>query len=272
MNVSRRGLAFTAGWEGVRLQKYDDGGPGRGSCTIGVGHLIHPGPCDGRPSEAPFNAGLTMAQALDLFERDAAAYAATVERAITVPMKQPQFDALFDFHYNTGSIYDIAPIVNTLGDPCAQMSLYVHAFGFIGPLPALVRRRREECILYHADYPSDGGDALIRLNRVSTFHHGRALPKGNYLVNVDIDFPGVPADARMIRVEPFVRVGGPLVLYDAGSWELYAGQVLPPARTAQIDVAIGPIAEPPLNGARGFRLRAGGALTLDDLGIVGYSL
>lgn len=111
-------------------------------------------------------------------------------------------------------------------------------------------------------------DDMKRLNGKSAFFHGKSLPAGDYVVNVDLDFPGIPPTAARIRVEPVLSAGG-LVVRDAnGAW---AGPVLPPARSAQIDVFIGAISDPPLNGARGFRMSVVGAtVMLDDLGIVGY--
>ncbi len=58
MNLSDEGAAFTARWEGKRNQLYNDT---LGHCTIGIGHLVHHGPCNGSEPEE-FKRGLTDEQ------------------------------------------------------------------------------------------------------------------------------------------------------------------------------------------------------------------
>ena len=69
MRVSDSGLRFIADHEGTVLRLYNDPA---GHCTIGVGHLVHLGHCDGRGSEQPFLQGITEAQALQLLREDVA--------------------------------------------------------------------------------------------------------------------------------------------------------------------------------------------------------
>jgi len=154
MDVSENGLRFIAMWEGLRLTKYDDGGAGKGNCTIGFGHLIHTSPCDGRASEAEFSGGLTADGALRLFRKDVQRYVDGVNQHTKVALNQNQFDAMVDFAYNcgwqtyawgNGGLPAIAPVVNARGDVCAAIMRHV--------LPAwategLTRRRREECKLF----------------------------------------------------------------------------------------------------------------------------
>ena len=56
MHCSSMGLAHIGKFEGLRLKLYNDPG---GHCTIGVGHLVHLGPIDGRASETPFKNGIS---------------------------------------------------------------------------------------------------------------------------------------------------------------------------------------------------------------------
>ena len=63
LSISDAGLEFITGHEGLRLELYNDPA---GHATIGVGHLVHLGPIDGRASEAPFANGITRAEAMDL--------------------------------------------------------------------------------------------------------------------------------------------------------------------------------------------------------------
>jgi len=80
----------------VVLSSYRDSA---GILTIGVGHTA----AAGAPKPHP---GLmfTLDQAIRLFREDIRRYEAGVEQAVTVPLKQYEFDALVSFHFNTGAI------------------------------------------------------------------------------------------------------------------------------------------------------------------------
>ena len=94
MELSDDGCRFIARHEGIRLKVYPDTA---GKPTIGIGHLIRPG--------EDFSAGITEAQAFDLFRADAAEAVAAVNRLVTVPLNQHQFDSLVDFTFNEGQIH-----------------------------------------------------------------------------------------------------------------------------------------------------------------------
>lgn len=159
MHISQHGLQFLEGWEGIRLFKYDDGGPGKGNCTIGIGHLIHLGPCQGWASEQPFNGGITKQQAYELLKKDIVSYEEVVKRFCRVNLTQNQFDALVDFCYNTGGgyprvwefvnnrwdLWQILPFTATTGagitDPVVAAQV----------TSALKRRRAQECELFYKE-------------------------------------------------------------------------------------------------------------------------
>src|SRR5437868_13456837 len=64
---SDAGLRFIGRFEGFRGTLYDDPA---GNCTIGFGHLVHPGPTNG--SEPPeLCAGITRQRAVELLRADA---------------------------------------------------------------------------------------------------------------------------------------------------------------------------------------------------------
>jgi GH24 family phage-related lysozyme (muramidase) len=83
------------------FDEYDN--DGACNCTGGIGHLIHPGPCDGRDSETPFN-HMTKAQALKQLRIDIANAEAYVREHVYYPLNQAQFDALVDLVFNLGKI------------------------------------------------------------------------------------------------------------------------------------------------------------------------
>src|SRR3990172_5712579 len=75
MRTSDAGLVFVAKWEGVVNQLYNDDwkplATSEGNCTIGVGHLVHLGPCTyADPSEFQFFNGVTDEQAIELMRQD----------------------------------------------------------------------------------------------------------------------------------------------------------------------------------------------------------
>lgn len=90
MNLSSAGIAALEGREGVELRAYPDT---RGIPTIGVGHT---GP------EVHLGLVWTQAQVDAAFEADVAWAEAEVNRCVTVPITQNQFDAFVSFTFNIG--------------------------------------------------------------------------------------------------------------------------------------------------------------------------
>ncbi len=91
--LSDQGVSFIARHEGLKEKPYDDS---VGNCTVGVGHLLHMGRCNGT------EAALSTSEALDLFKKDAASRVEVVNRLVTVDLTQTQFDALVSFVFNVG--------------------------------------------------------------------------------------------------------------------------------------------------------------------------
>ena len=153
-NVSARGLAFIASFEGCVLHPYDDGGPGRGNATIGVGHLIHYGLVTA--ADMRRYAGFTRGQAMSLLRADAAHAVAAVDQ-LGLRFSQPEFDALCSFAFNCGGgslAGGIARNLHASNDQAAMNVLreYVHGPGGV-VMAGLVRRRNAEANLFlHGTY------------------------------------------------------------------------------------------------------------------------
>ena len=94
MKTSPAGRKVLAQREGRRLKAYRDSVD---VWTIGIGHTAAAGP----PKVVP---GLTITEAEcdAIFARDLAAFEASVEAAVKVPLAQHEFDALVSFCYNIG--------------------------------------------------------------------------------------------------------------------------------------------------------------------------
>ncbi|HEX6246349.1 MAG TPA: peptidoglycan DD-metalloendopeptidase family protein [Nocardioidaceae bacterium] len=142
--LSASGARMIGEFEGFRGELYDDPA---GHCTIGYGHLVHKGACNGS-EPAAFKKGLTQAEARRLLREDARPAGDAVNRLVTVPLSQAQFDALTSFVYNLGAgslaesqllrrlnagEYDAVP---------TELAKWVNAGG--KKLPGLVKRRAAE--------------------------------------------------------------------------------------------------------------------------------
>lgn len=96
MQISDKGLLALARREALVLSTYSDS---KKIKTIGIGHTA----AAGAPIPVP---GLTITpeQGIALFRKDLRKYETEVIKAVKVPLKQHQFDALVSFHFNTGGI------------------------------------------------------------------------------------------------------------------------------------------------------------------------
>ena len=153
MRLSRDGAAFIARFEGCILKLYDDPA---GHCTIGIGHLVHHGRCNGS-EPAEFRRGITKERAFELLQQDAGTVAAAIRRYVKVPLNQQQFDALCSFGFNCGAgAIKTSTLTRRLnaGEYAAvpsELARWVKAGG--QTLPGLVRRRQAEGKLFaHGAY------------------------------------------------------------------------------------------------------------------------
>jgi lysozyme len=140
MEYSDAGLAMTKEFEGLRLSAYQDV---VSVWTVGYGH-----------TGTDVHAGLTITQteADALLREDLSSAIATVNKEVTVPLTQNQFDALVDFCFNAGSgNFQHSTLLRNVnrGDFAGvetQFGLWTHAGGKVEP--GLVRRRKAEATLF----------------------------------------------------------------------------------------------------------------------------
>lgn len=101
MQLSRAGAEFIARFEGFSAEPYNDPDTPP-NATIGYGHMLHHGPVTAA-DRAGYPHGMSKQEALELLQKDAAGFAASVRSLVKVPLNQAQFDALVDFTYNEGA-------------------------------------------------------------------------------------------------------------------------------------------------------------------------
>lgn len=95
MKASQTCLKMLAHHEGVRQKPYKCPA---GLWTVGVGHLIG----DGKSLPDSWNRLFTLEEVYDLLAADVSRFERGVERYITIPLKQGEFDALVSFAFNLG--------------------------------------------------------------------------------------------------------------------------------------------------------------------------
>ena len=146
--LSQRGAGFIARFEGCVLRMYNDP---TNNATIGVGHLIHMGPINGRePLE--FRRGITRKRALALLMSDADKAARAVRRLIKVPLNQQQLDALISFTFNCGegalASSTLRKRLNRREYAAVPQELNKWVMSGGRRLEGLVRRRKSEGVLF----------------------------------------------------------------------------------------------------------------------------
>ena len=156
-SISENGLTFIADHEGIRYNLYDDPA---GHCTIGFGHLVHNGNCDGSAtSEKEFLGGISRDQAFELLKSDVAIAEQDVNSQVTVPLTQSQFDALVSFAYNLGG-GNLATMLSDSGLNEGQYDavpqelnrwIYGTVNGKKQVLPGLRTRRLDEGTLFQSE-------------------------------------------------------------------------------------------------------------------------
>tara|TARA_R110000851_G_scaffold200201_5_gene351346 strand:- start:137 stop:763 length:627 start_codon:yes stop_codon:yes gene_type:complete len=153
MKVSDKGIVEIAEHEGIVPAPYKDS---KGIWTFGIGHTHAAGGLDPREMNSAMPMGAALETAIDRairqFDVDLDKYEDRVNRAIKVPLKQYEFDALVSFDFNTGGIYraDLTDAINR-GDKDGGEFM-----GWLQP-PEIRKRRTAEMRLFQTgDYDANG--------------------------------------------------------------------------------------------------------------------
>lgn len=181
MRVSKRGLVELASHEGVVPMPYKDS---VGVWTFGVGHTRYAG--DPNPASLPKGKEQPLSYVFEVFEKDVEKYARDVRRAVKVPLKQHEFDALVSFHYNTGAIAR-ASLTRYLN--AGNKSAAARAFmNWTKPKEITARRQKERDLFEKGKY----GDGNVTVWKASS--SGRVLWGTGRRVNMWDYMDGAPAD------------------------------------------------------------------------------
>lgn len=145
MRISEAGLALIRKFEGLKLRPYRDVA---GLWTIGYGHRIT------EYHAQQLAMGISEQMAESILDEDADKAAAEVTRLVSVPLTQPQFDALGSFEFNDGKL-EGSTLLRDLnaGDydaAVAQFPLWCHAHerGVLVEVEGLKTRRAAEIALW----------------------------------------------------------------------------------------------------------------------------
>lgn len=95
MKASDKCLKMLAHHEGVRQKPYKCPA---GLWTVGVGHLIG----DGKSLPDSWNRTFSLEEVYAILAKDVERFERGVERYITIPLKQGEFDAIVSFAFNLG--------------------------------------------------------------------------------------------------------------------------------------------------------------------------
>ncbi len=156
MEISEHGKKKIREWEGSRARPYRDAG---GKLTIGVGHLLTKSELSSgkiwiQGQAAPYAAGLSDQQIMDLLGRDLTGAVQAVNDGVEVELSQNQFDALVSFCFNVGgSAFKNSTLLRLLnqgvyGEVPAQLRRWVRCNGKVAQ--GLVSRREHELELWQS--------------------------------------------------------------------------------------------------------------------------
>lgn len=150
MRVSDEGIAALVAHEGIVPGPYRDS---VGVWTYGIGHTAAAGVPNPAmlPRGMPGDLDAALRTVFDVFRADLADYEDAVTRAVKVPIKQHEFDALVSFHYNTGAIFraDLVKALNR-GDRASAAASFMN---WKKPAEIIPRRQAEQRLFQFGAYP-----------------------------------------------------------------------------------------------------------------------
>lgn len=154
MNISRKGLEFIKGHEGLVLKAYADAGYGWDRATIGYGHTSQAG-----PPKVHKGMTITRKEASAILRQDLKTFESAIRRHVKVTLTQGMYDALCSFVFNVGiPNFRNSTLLRKLnqGDyigAANEFAKWRKSNGRV--LKGLVKRRAGEKALFLSDYKAD---------------------------------------------------------------------------------------------------------------------
>ena len=147
MRTSEKGIDLIKSFESLQLIAYPDPATGGEPWTIGYGHTSRAG-----PPRVFQGLRFTKSEAEYTLRQDLVKFEAAVERLVTVPLSQGQFDALVSFAFNCGSTaLEKSTLLKRVNEKRfdavpAEFMKWTKANG--KEMKGLVRRRRAEAAMW----------------------------------------------------------------------------------------------------------------------------
>ncbi len=180
MRTSNEGKVEIIGHEGIALSKYKD--------SVGVWTIAGGATRSEIPDIAswPLSKTITMQEAFDLFGRSIVKYENAINKALTRPIQQYQFDALVSWCYNVGVGYtqpvydkkgnmtrDTATVLKLLNRGASGVDLFKALMMYRKPPEIIGRRTKEANLLAYGKYSNNGKAMLFPVSSKGYPVYGR---------------------------------------------------------------------------------------------------
>lgn len=201
MKTSNEGKVEIIGHEGICLSKYKD--------SVGVWTIAGGATKTEIPDLASWSLSktLTMKEAFELFGKSIVKYENAINKALTRPIAQTQFDALVSWCYNVGVGYtspvydkkgnmirDTATVLKLINKGASGVELYRALMMFLKPPEITGRRTKEATLLAYGKY-SNGGKALlfpVSSRGYPIYKKGTSINVWQYIPHTDTVEPFLP--------------------------------------------------------------------------------
>jgi lysozyme len=181
MELSPQGLYFLAAHEGIVPAPYLDS---VGVWTYGIGHAETSGlPPNPRRMQRgmPPDLDAELVRVFEVFAKDMEKFSADVNRAVTVPMKQHEFDAAVSFHFNTGGI-GRATWVKSWNAGADRNTVAKQIMNWRKPPEIIGRRKAEQQLWLTGDY----GNKPVAVYGISSSNRPRYSDVRRRLTQADV--------------------------------------------------------------------------------------
>ncbi len=228
MKTSNEGKVEIIGHEGICLSKYKD--------SVGVWTIAGGATRSEIPDLAswPLSKTLTMKEAFDLFGRSIVKYENAINKALTRPIPQYQFDALVSWCYNVGVGYtqpvydkkgnmtrDRATVLKLINKGASGVDLYKALMMYRKPVEITGRRTKEATLLAYGKYSNDGKALLFPVSSSGypIYRKGTTINVWQYIPHsVDVE-PVVPevlkSEEKKLEVKPTLFQRGITLIMNA---------------------------------------------------------